>query len=153
MESLNGPSGVSGFELEEPFTTDAQAYIIKCKLDDTRNKILKRRMIIKKQSKSNPQLNDIVESYDEYYEQFKNNILLQIDALENILKYLKNLEQKEKIGIKGEDEEYEGRSLAGIKKNQKLIVREIQALKKSLLLKGNKGDAKYKGLSKYIDID
>ena len=41
--------------------------------------------------------------------------------------------------------------VAGIKKDQKLIFKEIRKLKNMLLMKGSKREAKYKELSKYID--
>jgi hypothetical protein len=74
------------------FNRDARMHILKCKQDENRNKILRNRLFIRKQSQSNPHLEDIVNRYDDYYEEFKNKIVMQIGALERLLKYLKDLE-------------------------------------------------------------
>lgn len=74
------------------FNRDARMHILKCKQDETRNKILRNRIFIRKQSQSNPHLEDIVNRYDNYYEEFKNKMVMQIGALERLLKYLKDLE-------------------------------------------------------------
>jgi len=166
------------------FNRDARMHILKCKQDETRNKILRNRLFIKKQSQSNPHLEDIVRRYDGYYEEFKNKIVMQIRALERLLKYLKNLEvskHKKKHphhdhhghhhydqGYEGhegrEDDEHQGQNVeglgkkkvpsaivAGIKRDQQMIFKEIRNLKNALLMKGSNREAKYKELSKYID--
>ena len=74
------------------FNRDARMHICKCKQDENRNKILRNRLFIRKQLQSNPHLEDIVRRYDEYYEEFKNKMVMQIGALERLLKYLKDLE-------------------------------------------------------------
>ena len=68
------------------FNRDARMHILKCKQDENRNKILRNRIFIRKQSQSNPHLEDIVNRYDDYYEEFKNKIVMQIGALERLLK-------------------------------------------------------------------
>ena len=161
------------------FNRDARMHILKCKQDETRNKILRNRLFIKKQSQSNPHLEDIVRRYDAYYEEFKNKIVMQIRALERLLKYLKNLEvsntkHKKKHHHHGdhydqgheghEDYEHQGKNVegfrkkkvpsaivAGIKRDQQMIFKEIRNLKNALLMKGSNREAKYKELSKYID--
>ena len=164
------------------FNRDARMHILRCKQDETRNKILKNRLFIKKQSQSNPHLEDIVRRYDDYYEEFKNKIVMQIRALERLLKYLKNLEvsntkHKKKHHHHGdhghhydqgheghEDYEHHGETVegfkkkkvpsaivAGIKRDQQMIFKEIRNLKNALLMKGSNREAKYKELSKYID--
>lgn len=160
------------------FNRDARMHILKCKQEETRNKILKNRLFIKKQSQSNPHLEDIVRRYDDYYEEFKNKIVMQIRALERLLKYLKNLEvsnNKKKHHHHGhhydqghegheDDDEYQGENVegfrkkkvpsaivAGIKRDQQMIFKEIRNLKNALLMKGTNREAKYKELSKYID--
>ena len=167
------------------FNRDARMHILRCKQDETRNKILKNRLFIKKQSQSNPHLEDIVRRYDDYYEEFKNKIVMQIRALERLLKYLKDLEvskHKKKHphhchhhghhsnhhsheGHEGhEDDEYQGENVegfmkkkvpsaivAGIKRDQQMIFKEIRNLKNALLMKGSNREEKYKELSKYID--
>ena len=161
------------------FNRDARMHILKCKQDETRNKILRNRLFIKKQSQSNPHLEDIVRRYDDYYEEFKNKIVMQIRALERLLKYLKNLEvsntkHKKKHHHHGdhydqgheghEDYEHQGKNVegfrkkkvpsaivAGIKRDQQMIFKEIRNLKNALLMKGSNREAKYKELSKYID--
>ena len=162
------------------FNRDARMHILKCKQDETRNKILRNRLFIKKQSQSNPHLEDIVRRYDDYYEEFKNKIVMQIRALERLLKYLKNLEvsqHKKKHHHHGhnydqghegheghEDHEHQGEIVeglgkkkvpsaivAGIKRDQQMIFKEIRNLKNALLMKGSNREEKYKELSKYID--
>jgi hypothetical protein len=165
------------------FNRDARMHILKCKQDETRNKILRNRLFIKKQSQSNPHLEDIVRRYDDYYEEFKNKIVMQIRALERLLKYLKNLEvskHKKKHHHHGDrghnyDQGHEGHEghnydehqgetveslgkkkvpsaiVAGIKRDQQMIFKEIRNLKNALLMKGSNREAKYKELSKYID--
>jgi hypothetical protein len=176
------------------FNRDARMHILKCKQDENRNKILRNRIFIRKQSQSNPHLEDIVNKYDDYYEEFKNKMVMQIGALERLLKYLKNLEASNHKthhhhhhhhyhGHHGnEDEphfdqgpeykeyrreyegEYEGENIkasgkkkvpraivAGIKRDQQMIFKEIRKLKNALLMKGSNREAKYKELSKYID--
>ena len=171
----------------ELFNRDARMHILKCKHEENQNKILKRRLIIRKQLQSNPHLADIVRMYDDYYEEFKTKIIMQIGALERLLKYLKNLESSkhkthyhhhhhhhhhnvERDEDEEEDEEvkdeqeYQGENVkasgkkkvpsaivAGIKRDQKLIFKEIRKLKNMLQMKGSNREAKYKELSKYID--
>ena len=171
------------------FNRDARMHILKCKQEENINKILRNRIFIKKQSQSNPHLEDIVNRYDDYYEEFKNKMIMQIGALERLLKYLKDLEtSKHKTHHHhhhhhhdyhgSEDEphfdqgpeyqeyqhEYEGENVkasgkkkvpsaivAGIKRDQQMIFKEIRKLKNALLMKGSNRETKYKELSKYID--
>ena len=171
----------------ELFKRDALVHICKCKHEENRNNILRKRLIIRKQSKSNHYLNDIVRRYDGYYEEFKNKITMQIGALERLLEYLKDLEAS-KSKVRTGDRHYHnhnhyhyddagaheddlddrddrdssnyGKSverknkapiIAAIKKDQKMIFKEIRNLKNVLQMKGSKREAKYKELSKYID--
>ena len=174
------------------FNRDARMHILKCKQDENRNKILRNRLFIKKQSQSNPHLEDIVKRYDDYYEEFKNKMVMQIGALERLLKYLKDLEtskhkthhhhhhhhyhhydnsnskRRDEYEERDEqfeyDQEYQGENVkasgkkkvpraivAGIKRDQQMIFKEIRKLKNALLMKGSNREAKYKELSKYID--
>ena len=174
------------------FNRDARMHILKCKQDENRNKILRNRIFIRKQSQSNPHLEDIVNRYDDYYEEFKNKMVMQIGALERLLKYLKNLEtskhkthhhqhhqhhhyhhhhnvERDEYDDQGPEyqeyqREYEGENIkasgkkkvpravvAGIKRDQQMIFKEIRKLKNALLMKGSNREAKYKELSKYID--
>lgn len=174
------------------FNRDARMHILKCKQDENRNKILRNRIFIRKQSQSNPHLEDIVNRYDDYYEEFKNKMVMQIGALERLLKYLKDLEtskhkthhhqhhqhhhyhhhhnvERDEYDDQGPEyqeyqREYEGENIkasgkkkvpravvAGIKRDQQMIFKEIRKLKNALLMKGSNREAKYKELSKYID--
>ena len=169
------------------FNRDARMHISKCKQEENRNKILRNRIFIRKQSQSNPHLEDIVNRYDNYYEEFKNKMVMQIGALERLLKYLKDLEtskhkphhhqhhhyhhydkRRDEYEERDEqienDQEYEGENIkasgkkkvpraivAGIKRDQQMIFKEIRKLKNALLMKGSNREAKYKELSKYID--
>lgn len=174
----------------ELFNKDAWMHILKCKHDENRNNILKNRLVIKQHAKSNPYLDDIVNRYDDYYEGFKNKIMMQIGALERLLKYLKDLElsnsETTRNGIHhrhyhnhnhyyydkdSHDDDFDNQNeqetetalvdsvkrkipsavVSGIKKNQKLIFKEIKSLKNLLQMKGMNREAKYKELSKYID--
>ena len=171
----------------ELFKRDARMHICKCKHHENRNNILRNRLIVRKQSQSNPYLDDIVRRYDGYYEEFKNKITMQIGALERLLEYLKDLEAS-KSKVRTGDRHYHnhnhyhyddagaheddlddrddrdssnyGKSverknkapiIAAIKKDQKMIFKEIRNLKNVLQMKGSKREAKYKELSKYID--
>ena len=180
----------------ELFKRDARMHICKCKHHENRNNILRNRLIIRKQSQSNPYLDDIVRKYDDYYEEFKTKITMQIKALERLLKYLKDLEES-KLNFKTGDSHYHNHNhyhyddagvrdvandyddsgasddhqheepsssyrksvknknnapiIAGIKKDQKLIFKEIRNLKNVLQMKGSNREAKYKELSKYIN--
>ena len=173
------------------FNRDARMHILKCKQDENRNKILRNRLFIRKQSQSNPHLEDIVKRYDDYYEEFKNKMVMQIGALERLLKYLKDLEssnhkthhhqhhhyhhygnskrrdeyeERDEQIENDQDQEYQGENVetsrkkkvpsavvAGIKRDQQMIFKEIRKLKNALLMKGTNREAKYKELSKYID--
>ena len=173
------------------FNRDARMHILKCKQDENRNKILRNRIFIRKQSQSNPHLEDIVKRYDGYYEEFKNKMVMQIGALERLLKYLKDLEssnhkthhhqhhhyhhygnskrrdeyeERDEQIENDQDQEYQGENVetsrkkkvpsavvAGIKRDQQMIFKEIRKLKNALLMKGTNREAKYKELSKYID--
>lgn len=172
------------------FNRDARMHILKCKQEENRNKILRNRIFIKKQSQSNPHLEDIVKRYDDYYEEFKNKMVMQIGALERLLKYLKDLEasnhktyhhqhhhyhhydskrrdeyeERDEQIENDQDQEYKGENVetsgkkkvpraivAGIKRDQQMIFKEIRKLKNALLMKGSNREAKYKELSKYID--
>lgn len=173
------------------FNRDARMHILKCKQDENRNKILRNRLFIRKQSQSNPHLEDIVKRYDGYYEEFKNKMVMQIGALERLLKYLKDLEssnhkthhhqhhhyhhygnskrrdeyeERDEQIENDQDQEYQGENVetsrkkkvpsavvAGIKRDQQMIFKEIRKLKNALLMKGTNREAKYKELSKYID--
>ena len=162
------------------FNRDARMHICKCKQDENRNKILRNRLFIRKQLQSNPHLEDIVRRYDEYYEECKNKMVMQIGALERLLKYLKDLEasnhkthhhhhhhyhhhhsvKRDKEEVKDEQGENVEAStqkkvpraiVAGIKRDQQMIFKEIRKLKNALLMKGSNREAKYKELSKYID--
>jgi hypothetical protein len=172
------------------FNRDARMHILKCKQEENRNKILRNRLFIKKQSQSNPHLEEIVKRYDDYYEEFKSKIVMQIGALERLLKYLKDLEasnhkthhhhhhhhyhhydnskRRDEYEERDEqfeyDQEYQGENIkastkkkvpsaivAGIKRDQQMIFKEIRKLKNALLMKGSNREAKYKELSKYID--
>jgi len=174
----------------ELFNRDARMHICKCKHHENRNNILRNRLIIRKQSQSNPYLDDIVRRYDDYYEEFKNKITMQIGALERLLEYLKDLEaSKSKVrtgdrhyhnhnhyhyddvgahedglddrdDLDDQDSSSYGKSIkrknkspivAAIKKDQKMIFKEIRNLKNILQMKGSNRQAKYKELSKYID--
>lgn len=169
------------------FNRDARMHILKCKQEENRNKILRNRLFIRKHSQSNPHLEEIAKRYDDYYEEFKSKIVMQIGALERLLKYLKDLELSnsetrngihhrhyhnhnhyyydDSNGVAEDDFENENEQetermmnrkipsavVSGIKKNQKLIFKEIKSLKNLLQMKGMNREAKYKELSKYID--
>lgn len=174
----------------ELFKRDARMHICKYKHHENRNNILNNRLVVRKQLQSNPYLDDIVRKYDDYYEEFKTKITMQIGALERLLKYLKDLEaskSKCKTGdrhyhnhnhyhyddagaheddlddrddLDDQDSSSYGKSVkmkrkapivAAIKKDQKMIFKEIRNLKNVLQMKGSKREAKYKELSKYID--
>ena len=77
----------------------------------------------------------LVKVYDEYYHTFKTNIKLQISALERIVKHLNKMMEEEKYNE--DTTEYDDINnimpMHQLKKDKKMIMKEIQTLKKLLL--------------------
>lgn len=109
---------------------------IQKKMEENRKKILNNRLALKKYAKtnSNPHINEIVKKYDEYYDEFKTNIKLQIRALEEIVKHLNNVleEQYNKSSIDVDFDDLLRRTEIQLKKDKKTIMKEIENLKKLL---------------------
>ena len=135
------------------FKRDAHLNQLKNKLEENRKKMLGNRLLLKQTSKTNPHLDGLVKMYDEYYNTFKTNIKLQISALERIVKHLnemmeKNVEEYVENTEDAEDAEdaeddIDINSNSGnidiknmthqLKNDKKMMMKEIQTLKKLLL--------------------
>jgi hypothetical protein len=119
----------------ELFKRDMHLNQIKNKLEENRKKMLGNRILLKKTSKTNPHLGGLVKIYDEYYHTFKTNIKLQISALERIVNHLNEMMEKEKYNE--DTTEYDDINSIipthQLKKDKKMMMKEIQTLKKLLI--------------------
>lgn len=119
------------------YKRDKQMNEIQQKLEDNRKKMFEKRLALKKYAKthgSNPHINEIVKKYDEYYHEYKENIKLQIRALEEILKHLDNIVEEQSKNEDLDAEELISRNKMNIKKDKMAIVKEIKNLKKLIVL-------------------
>lgn len=133
----------------ELFKRDTQMNQLKDKLEENKKKMLGNRLLLKKSSKTNPHLGGLVKVYDEYYNNIKTNIKLQISALERIVKHLNKMMEKGKYNEDAEyveyaeDTEYADKNINSdninrknmmrqLKKDKKMMMKEIQTLKKLL---------------------
>jgi len=144
MNHANANDGNS--DAMELFKRDTQLNQLKEQLEENRKKMLGNRLLLKKNSKTNPHLSGLVKVYDEYYNTLKTNIKLQIRALERIVKHLNEMMEKEKEKEKyNEDDEdaEDGINISSgnisvssknmtrqLKKDKKMMMKEIQTLKK-----------------------
>lgn len=129
------------------FKRDAHLNQLKNKLEENRKKMLGNRLLLKQTSKTNPHLDGLVKMYDEYYNTFKTNIKLQISALERIVKHLnemmeKNVEEyventedaEDDIDINSNSGNIDIKNMTHqLKNDKKMMMKEIQTLKKLLL--------------------
>jgi hypothetical protein len=120
----------------ELFKRDMHLNQIKNKLEENRKKMLGNRLLLKQTSKTNPHLGGLVKVYDEYYHTFKTNIKLQISALERIVKHLNKMMEEEKYNEDEDTTEYDDINniipMHQLKKDKKMMMKEIQTLKKLL---------------------
>ena len=122
---------------EYVYKRDKQMNDIQQKIGENRKKMFEKRLALKKYVKthgSNPHMTEIVKKYDAYYYEYKENIKLQIRALEEILKHLDDILEEQ---IKNDDldaEELISRNKMTIKKDKMAIVKEIKNLKKLMIL-------------------
>jgi hypothetical protein len=106
------------------------------KIEETRKKMLEKRLALKKYAKtnSNPRVNEIIKKYDEYYHEFKTNVKLQIRALEEIMRHLndvaeEHIQNSNDINI----DELVSISKSQLKKDKIKVLKEIKQLGKLLL--------------------
>jgi hypothetical protein len=120
---------------------DKQMNEIQKKIEENRQKMFTNRLALKKYAKtnSNPHINEIIKKYDEYYNEFKTNIKLQIRALEQIMKHLNDvIEEQYKqstsddLDINVDIDDLFHRTKLQLKKDKKVIMKEIENLKKLL---------------------
>ena len=118
------------------YKRDKQMNEIQEKIEETRKKMLEKRLALKKYAKtnSNPRVNEIVKKYDEYYHEFKTNVKLQIRALEEILRHLndvaeEHIQNSSDINI----DELVSISKSQLKKDKIKVLKEIKQLGKLLL--------------------
>lgn len=122
------------------YNRDHRMNEIKKKIEENRKKMFKNRLALKKYAKtnSNPHVNDILKKYDEYYDEFKTNIKLQIRALEQIMKHLNSVIEEQYKQSSNSDLDIDvddllHRTKLQLKKDKKMIMKEIENLKKLLL--------------------
>jgi hypothetical protein len=118
------------------YKRDKQMNEIQEKIEETRKKMLEKRLALKKYAKtnSNPRVNEIVKKYDEYYHEFKTNVKLQIRALEEIMRHLndvaeEHIQNSSDINI----DELVSISKSQLKKDKIKVLKEIKQLGKLLL--------------------
>jgi uncharacterized membrane protein YgaE (UPF0421/DUF939 family) len=122
---------------EYVYKRDKQMNDIQQKIEENRKKMFEKRLALKKYIKthgSNPHMNEIVKKYDAYYYEYKENIKLQIRALEEILKHLDDILEEQSKNDDLDAEELISRNKMTIKKDKMAIVKEIKNLKKLMIL-------------------
>ena len=117
------------------YKRDKQMNEIQQKLEENRKKMFEKRLALKKYAKthdSNDYIKEIIKKYDEYYHEFTTNVKLQIRALEEIIKHLNYvLEEQNMNGDSDLDsDELVSRNKLQLKKDKRMILREIDILKK-----------------------
>ena len=121
-------------DAKQLFKRDMHLNQIKNKLEENQKKMLGNRLLLKQTSKTNPHLGGLVKVYDEYYHTFKTNIKLQISALERIVKHLNKMMEEEKYNE--DTTEYDDINnimpMHQLKQDKKMMMKEIQTLKKLL---------------------
>ena len=91
------------------------------------------RLALKKYAKthgSDHHVNEIIKKYDDYYYEYKENIKLQIRALEEIIKHLDDILEEQSKNEDLDEEELVSRNKMNIKKDKMAIIKEIKTLKK-----------------------
>jgi hypothetical protein len=119
------------------YNRDKQINEIQQKIEENRRIILEKRSLLKAYAKTNPNpdIKEIVKKYDEYFQEYKTNIKLQVTALEEIIKHLDNVlkEQDQNEDELDSDEFVVSRNKSQIKKDKRIIMKEIENLRKLLL--------------------
>ncbi len=115
------------------YKRDKKMNEIQQKLEDNRKKMFEKRLALKKYAKthgSDHHVNEIIKKYDDYYYEYKENIKLQIRALEEIIKHLDDILEEQSTNEDLDAEELVSRNKMNIKKDKMAIIKEIKTLKK-----------------------
>jgi len=115
------------------YKRDKKMNEIQQKLEDNRKKMFEKRLALKKYAKthgSDHHVNEIIKKYDDYYYEYKENIKLQIRALEEIIKHLDDILEEQSKNEDLDAEELVSRNKMNIKKDKMAIIKEIKTLKK-----------------------
>ena len=115
------------------YKRDKKMNEIQQKLEDNRKKMFEKRLALKKYAKthgSDHHVNEIIKKYDDYYYEYKENIKLQIRALEEIIKHLDDILEEQSKNEDLDEEELVSRNKMNIKKDKMAIIKEIKTLKK-----------------------
>ena len=119
------------------YKRDKKMNEIQQKLEDNRKKMFEKRLALKKYAKthgSDHHVNEIIKKYDDYYYEYKENIKLQIRALEEIIKHLDDILEEQSKNEDLDAEELVSRNKMNIKKDKMAIIKEIKNFKKLLVL-------------------
>ena len=120
------------------YNRDKQINEIQQKIEENRKKMFEKRLALKKYAKmhapSNPHIKEIIKKYDEYYDQNKEHIKLQIRALEEIIKHLNDVLKEQEQNEDLDAEELVSRNKMQLKKDKIAILKEIDNLKKLMVL-------------------
>ena len=119
------------------YKRDKQMNEIQQKIEENRKKMFEKRLALKKYAKthdSNDYIKEIIKKYDEYYHEFTTNVKLQIRALEEIIKHLNFVLEEQNINDDSDldSDELVSRNKSQLKKDKRMILREIDILKKLL---------------------
>lgn len=120
------------------YKRDKQITEIQKKIEENRKKIFEKRLALKKHIKvydSNPDVKEIIKKYDEYYNEYKTNVKLQICALKEIIKHLNDVlkEEEQNEDLEAEELIYRNK-IQQIKKDKNAVLEEINNLKKLIVL-------------------
>jgi hypothetical protein len=119
------------------YKRDKQMNEIQQKLEDNRKKMFEKRLALKKYVKthgSDHHVNEIIKKYDDYYYEYKENIKLQIRALEEIIKHLDDILEEQSKNEDLDAEELVFRNKMNIKKDKMAIIKEIKSIKKLMVV-------------------
>lgn len=119
------------------YKRDKQINEIQQKIEENRKRIFEKRLALKMHAnaKTNPHIKEIIKKYDHYYRDFKTSIKLQIRALEEIMKHLNGIMEEYNQNDDLDSHDLILRNKLQLKKDKRLIIKEIEYLKKLLLFK------------------
>ena len=119
------------------YKRDKQMNEIQQKIEENRKKMFEKRLALKKYAKthdSNDHIKEIVKKYDEYYHEYKTNVKLQIRALEEIIKHLNYVVEEQNLNEDLDADDLVSRNKSQLKKDKTMILKEIDNLRKLLLV-------------------
>ena len=119
------------------YKRDKQINEIQQQMEENRKNMFKKRLALKKYAKthdSNDHIKEIVKKYDEYYHEYKTNVKLQIRALEEIIKHLNYVVEEQNLNEDLDADDLVSRNKSQLKKDKTMILKEIDNLRKLLLV-------------------